>query len=167
MQQAKEMKRLTNGGKVMKLASIMRAAALAGLFACGSAMAGEVNTGYFGNVAIEGYDTVAYFTDGKPLQGSDAHAYDWLGATWLFASDEHRKLFAASPISYAPQYGGFCADGVSDGKGHAQVNIEPTTWQIVNGKLYLAASAEFANPPLPRDKGDQNWKRIEAELLTQ
>jgi hypothetical protein len=56
---------------------------------------------------------------------------------------------------------------MSDGKGHAQVNIEPTTWQIVNGKLYLAASAEFTNPPLPRDKGDQNWNRIEAELLTQ
>ena len=151
----------------MTIGTVIKAAAIASLFACGTAAAGEVNTGYFGNVAIEGYDTVAYFTDGKAVKGSETNAYDWLGATWYFANAEHRQLFAASPISYAPQYGGFCADGVSDGKGHAQVNIEPTTWQIVNGKLYLAASAEFADPPLPRDNGDRNWKRIEAELLTQ
>lgn len=137
------------------------------ILAAGSAGAGEFNTGYFGNVAIEGYDTVAYFTDGKPLKGSERYAYDWLGATWYFANGEHRKLFAASPIAYAPQYGGFCADGMSDGKGHAQVNIEPTTWQIVNGKLYLSAGAEFADPPLPRSKGDENWPWIQAELLSQ
>jgi YHS domain-containing protein len=151
----------------MNLASIGRIAALAGLFACGTATAGEVNTGYFGNVAIEGYDTVAYFTDSIAIKGSDKYEHHWLGATWLFASEEHRKLFASSPITYAPQYGGFCADGISDGKGHAQVNIEPTTWQIVNGKLYLAASSEFSDPPLPRDKGDKNWQRISAELATQ
>jgi len=132
-----------------------------------SVQAGEVNTGYFGNVAIEGYDTVAYFTEQKPVKGSEAFAYDWMGATWYFANGEHRELFAASPKSYAPQYGGFCADGVSDGKGHAQVNIYPTAWQIVNGKLYLSAGAEFVNPPLPRDKGDKNWQRIEAELLSE
>jgi YHS domain-containing protein len=142
-------------------------AAAAVLFACGTAVAGEVNTGYFGNVAIEGYDTVAYFTESKPVKGSDKYTQDWLGATWQFASEEHRKLFAANPISYAPQYGGFCADGMSDGKGHAQVNIEPTTWQIVDGKLYLAASAVFVDPPLPRDKGDENWPRVRGELVGQ
>jgi YHS domain-containing protein len=151
----------------MNRTSIMRAAALASLFTCGNALAGQVNTGYFGNVAIEGYDTVAYFTDNKAVKGTEKYAYNWMGATWLFASEEHRKLFASKPISYAPQYGGFCADGVSDGKGHAQVNIYPTTFQIINGKLYLVASAEFANPPLPRDKGDENWQRISAELMTQ
>ena len=139
---------------------------MVGVFAT-PAQSGQVNTGYFGNVAIEGYDTVAYFTDKKPIKGSELFSYNWLGATWYFANDEHRRLFAASPISYAPQYGGFCADGVSDGNGHAQTNIEPTTWQIVNGKLYLAASAEFANPPLPRDIGDKNWLKIKAALLTQ
>ena len=146
------------------------AVAIAGLGVgaiAGSAQAGEVNTGYFGNVAIEGYDTVAYFTEKKPVKGSEAFAYDWLGVTWYFANGEHRKLFEASPTTYAPQYGGFCADGVSDGKGHVQVNIVPTTWQIVNGKLYLAAGAEFWSPPLPRDVGDKNWQRIQAELVTQ
>jgi hypothetical protein len=148
---------------------VLRTAAATGLMAAatGMALAGEVNTGYFGNVAIEGYDTVAYFTDNKAIKGSEKYFYNWLGATWLFASEEHRKLFASSPISYAPQYGGFCADGMSDGKGHAQVNNSPTTWQIVNGKLYLVASADFANPPLPRDNGDKNWQRISAELTTQ
>jgi YHS domain-containing protein len=153
-----------------RFTGIAAVAIAAGLLSAGlaaSARAGEINTGYFGNVAIEGYDTVAYFTEGKPVKGSDKYAYDWLGATWHFANTEHRQLFAASPISYAPQYGGFCADGTSDGKGHAQVNIEPTTWQIINGKLYLAASAEFADPPLPRDNGAKNWQRIRAELLTQ
>ena len=153
----------------MNIRWVVRTVAGAGLLAAGptTALAGEVNTGYFGNVAIEGYDTVAYFTDNKAMKGSEKYSYKWLGATWLFASEEHRELFAGSPISYAPQYGGFCADGVSDGKGHAQVNISPTTWQIVNGKLYLAASAEFASPPLPRDNGDKNWQRISAELTTQ
>ena len=75
--------------------------------------AGAVNTGYFGSVAIEGYDTVAYFTDGKATKGSEEYSYDWLGASWHFANDEHRKLFAANPISYAPQFGGLCAEGVA------------------------------------------------------
>ena len=72
-----------------------------------AANAGEVNTGYFGDVAIKGYDPVAYFTDHKAIQGSETISYDWLGATWRFSSDEHRRLFSTS--SYAPQYGGACA----------------------------------------------------------
>lgn len=146
------------------------AAAVAGLATgalTASASAGDVNVGYFGNVAIKGYDTVAYFTDSKPVKGSEEFAYDWMGATWYFANAEHRKMFMENPISYAPQYGGFCADGISDGNGHVQVNIVPTTWQIIDGKLYLSAAAEFANPPLPRSNGDKNWTRIQAELATQ
>jgi YHS domain-containing protein len=110
---------------------------------------------------------VAYFTDSKPIKGSEEFAYDWMGATWYFANAEHRKMFEENPISYAPQYGGFCADGVSDGNGHAQVNIVPTTWQIIDGKLYLSAGAFFMDPPLPRSVGDKNWPRIQAELATQ
>ncbi len=63
-----------------------------------AAQAGSpVNTGYFGNVAIKGYDPVAYFTEGRPVKGSEQFAYDWLGATWQFASAEHRETFAADP----------------------------------------------------------------------
>ena len=68
-------------------------AAAAIVSAAAAASAGEVNTGYFGDVAIKGYDPVAYFTDGKAVRGSEAISYDWLGATWRFSSDEHRRLF--------------------------------------------------------------------------
>ena len=90
-----------------------------------SASAGSsINTGYFGGVAIEGYDTVAYFADGKATKGSEEFAYDWLGATWYFANAEHRDLFAEKPVQYAPQYGGSLRDGNRLRREHA-ANIDP------------------------------------------
>ena len=94
-----------------------------------------VNTGYFGDVAIKGYDPVAYFTDNRAIQGSEEFSYRWLGATWYFASAEHRDLFVREPVKYAPQYGGHCADGVSFGT--ITTNIDPNAWRIIEGKLYL------------------------------
>jgi len=85
-------------------------------------------------VAINGYDTVAYFTDKKPVKGSETHAYQWMGANWLFASQEHLDLFKADPTKYAPQYGGYCAYGVSQGY---LVSIEPEQFTVLDGKLYL------------------------------
>ena len=84
--------------------------------------------------AIGGYDTVAYFTDGHPQPGSAQFSHEWMGATWLFASAAHRDAFAADPERYAPQFGGYCAFGVS--KGHA-IKSHPEIWSIVDGKLYL------------------------------
>jgi hypothetical protein len=131
-----------------------------------AAHAGEVNTGYFGNVAIEGYDTVAYFTDGKATKGSEQFSYDWLGASWQFASDEHRKLFVASPIAYAPQYGGLCSEGVAFQE--ITVNIEPEAWQIIDGKLYITAGAAFGEgyEEKLRPQADKNWEEVR-DLLTQ
>jgi YHS domain-containing protein len=60
-----------------------------------------------GGIAIKGYDTVAYFTMGKPVKGSDQFSHEWSGAKWIFANREHRDLFAADPDKYAPQYGGY------------------------------------------------------------
>ena len=127
---------------------------------------GEVNTGYFGNVAIEGYDTVAYFTDGKAVKGSEEFSYDWLGASWQFASDEHRKLFAASPIAYAPQFGGLCSEGVAFHE--ITVNLEPEVFQIIDGKLYLVAGSEFGEgyDEKLRPQADENWAEVR-NLLTQ
>lgn len=85
-------------------------------------------------VAIRGADPVAYFTEGTYVQGSDQFSYDWSGATWYFASAEHRDLFASAPEQYAPQYGGFCAWAVSQGY---TAPIEPEAWKVVDGKLYL------------------------------
>ena len=75
-----------------------------------------LKNGLFGgrtDTAIIGYDTVAYFTDGKPVKGQDAFVTEWMGAKWKFASQAHLDLFKASPEKYAPQYGGYCAYGVS------------------------------------------------------
>jgi len=85
-------------------------------------------------VAIRGADTVAYFTEGKFVQGTDDFTRNWNGATWKFASQKHLNLFVDSPEKYAPQYGGYCAYGVSQ---NYLVKIEPENWTIVEGKLYL------------------------------
>jgi len=58
-------------------------------------------------IAIEGYDTVAYFTIGKPVMGVEKFSYQWNGATWLFSSAEHLNLFKNAPEKYSPQYGGY------------------------------------------------------------
>ncbi len=65
-----------------------------------------VNTGP-DNIAIKGFDTVAYFIMGEPVRGSETFAYEWNNAKWLFSSKEHLDLFAADPGKYAPQYGGY------------------------------------------------------------
>lgn len=86
-------------------------------------------------VAIRGSDPVAYFTEGRPVAGSPAHALEWNGAVWHFASASNRAAFEADPERYAPQYGGFCAWAVAE-KGKLY-STQPENWAIVDGKLYL------------------------------
>ena len=99
-----------------------------------------VNTlknGLFGgrtDTAINGYDTVAYFTAGTPVKGQDTLVHDLMGAKWKFASQGNLDLFKASPEKYAPQYGGYCAYGVS--KDYL-VSVEPDKFKVIDGKLYL------------------------------
>ena len=97
--------------------------------------------GYSPNgIAIRGYDTVAYFTQSKAVEGSDNFSTQWSEATWKFSSQEHLDLFLADPEKYAPQYGGYCAYGV------AQMNlvkIEPDQWTIIDDKLYLNYDAKL------------------------
>lgn len=90
-------------------------------------------------IAIRGYDTVAYFTDSKPTPGSDRYTTQWNGAKWKFVSQDHLDKFEAAPEKYAPQYGGYCAYGVSR---NYLVKIEPDQWTIIDGKLYLNYNAE-------------------------
>lgn len=85
-------------------------------------------------LALSGYDAVAYFTDGKPVEGQASFETEWNGARWRFASAAHRDAFAADPAKYAPRFGGFCAFGVS--RGYA-VDADPFAWKIVDGKLYV------------------------------
>ena len=66
----------------------------------------EVNKTFFG-VAIKGYDTVAYHTEGRAVKGKKDFSHKWNDAKWYFASADNRELFAADPERYAPQYGGY------------------------------------------------------------
>lgn len=104
-------------------------------------------------VAIKGYDTVAYFTESRPMKGSPEFVHSWRDAKWYFAKAEHRDLFAADPERYAPQFGGFCANGMSMGK---VVAADPEAWTIVDGKLYIKFS-EGARDRWRQDKA----KKIE------
>jgi enamine deaminase RidA (YjgF/YER057c/UK114 family) len=113
-------------------------------------------------LAISGYDTVAYFTDGKPVPGQTAHEYVWRDARWRFASLAHRDAFAGNPDRYAPQYDGYCAGGVggADFAGPHKDTVDPEVWTIVDGKLYLA---HFGGPLWDewREKAVENIKRAD------
>jgi hypothetical protein len=112
--------------------------------------------------AIRGYDPVAYFTESRPVKGSDEHVYEWKGARWRFSSAANRERFAAAPEKYAPQYGGYCAYGVAQ---NYAVSIDPQAWSIVEGKLYLNYSRsvrETWNKDIPGyiRKADANWPAV-------
>jgi hypothetical protein len=132
----------------------------------GSAHAGNmINTGYFGGIAIKGYDPVAYFTDGRAMKGSKEFVHEWLGTPWYFANARHRDLFAADPVKYAPQFGGYCALGVALGQSTA--NIDPEAWRIVDGKLYLSYTK--INPVMEQLPGqitqaEATWPKVKAKL---
>lgn len=93
-----------------------------------------INVAGASHIAIEGYDPVAFFTDAKPVKGSPSISATYQGAVYFFASEGHKQLFTVSPDKYVPQYGGFCAFGVSR---DALAPVDISTWQVRNGKLYL------------------------------
>lgn len=84
--------------------------------------------------AINGYDAVAYFTEGKPLKGDKNYIFSWAGVDWYFINDQNLEVFKKQPEKYAPQFGGYCAYGVSEGH---KAPTDPEAWTIVEGKLYL------------------------------
>ena len=111
-----------------------------------------------GEIAIEGYDPVAYFEMQKPAKGSESITHEWLGKQWFFASNKHKELFVADPMTYMPNYGGYCSyDPVSAGHGH---EIDPTAWRIVDNELYLFYSEKDANHAMPTDA----WDKVKAGL---
>ena len=116
---------------------------------------------FFGT-AIDGTDPVAYFTEGKPVEGSSDFAHEWNGAKWLFATAENRDLFAADPEKYAPQYGGYCAWAVAQGY---TASTDPEAWRIVDGKLYLNYNKDVqskweADIPGHIADADGNWPTV-------
>ncbi len=111
------------------------------------------------DLAIRGYDTVAYFKAGKALKGNESFSFQWHGVTWYFSTKENRDLFAASPEKYAPQYDGYCAWAMTEAR---KAITDPEVWKIVDGKLYLncsMAAYEKWNRDIPGNikKADANW----------
>ena len=116
-------------------------------------------------VAIQGYDPVAFFTDGKPVKGSPMFVSKQDGATYFFASKEHKELFAADPAKYEPVFGGYCAYGVAVNK---LVEIDVNAFQIVDGKLFLQYSKHIRDK-FNKDaqgnlaKANANWPGLVAK----
>lgn len=87
-------------------------------------------------VAIDGYDTTAYWRSSAAHIGTAEHVVTWRGTPWQFATAQDAALFAATPDAFAPQFGGFCTRAMSFKK---VVNGDPEVWRIYLGKLYLFA----------------------------
>ena len=116
----------------------------------------------FLKVAINGYDSVAYFLDARPVQGDSAFSYEWQGAKWKFANQKNLELFKKNPEKYAPQYGGFCAYAMSKGVFASSI---PESWSIVDEKLYLNYDLELrkkwlANKTYFIQFADRKWQDI-------
>lgn len=116
-------------------------------------------------VAINGYDPVAYFTDGKPVKGSKAFSFNYSGAVFYFASAAHRDAFAKDPAHFAPQYGGYCAYGTAEGH---KAPTEPQAFTVVNGKLYLNYNDSVAGKwrkdiPGYVNKANAKWSSVKEQ----
>lgn len=121
-----------------------------------------VYTGTLSDLAVSGYDPVAYFTDGKPVEGKSDFEFEWQGATWRFANAKNLEAFKADPAVYAPQYGGYCAWAVSQGY---TASSDPQAWKIVGKKLYLNYSKDVQSkwekdPAGNIVKADKNWPAV-------
>jgi YHS domain-containing protein len=133
--------------------------AAAAPFASTAVAGGLVNVAGASGIAVGGYDTVAFFTDGKPTAGDPSITSTHRKATYLFASKAHKAQFDADPEKYVPQFGGFCAYGAALG---ALFPVDISTWQVRDGKLYLNLNPEILkvfdkNPAGFIAKAEKNW----------
>ena len=118
------------------------------------------------NVAISGYDPVAYFKLNKAVKGKKELALNQQGVTYYFSTVANREEFRKNPMQYEPEYGGWCAYAMG-AKGQ-KVTIDPETFKIINGKLYLFYNSYFNNTLKSwnkdetnlKGKADTNWKKI-------
>jgi len=117
-----------NVSKTLKLITAAAALVLSSLSFASSSNVGE------NDVAIHGYDPVAYFTQNKAVEGSAEYTATHDGAIYRFASKQNRDLFKSNTDKYAPQFGGYCAMGVALNK---KLDVDPDAFHIADGKLYL------------------------------
>jgi YHS domain-containing protein len=116
------------------------------------------------NVALQGYDPVAYFTRGQAVRGDRRISAEHNGVTYHFSNADDKAMFLARPDKYAPQYGGFCAYGTAH---DLKLTGDPELWDIVDGKLYLVSNPEAMRAwqqerPSYISRADAIWARIQA-----
>ena len=107
-------------------------------------------------LAIDGYDPVAYFKSNKAIKGKKEFAVDHQGAVYYFSSIENKEAFIKNPVAYEPQYGGWCAYAM--GKEGDKVSVDPETFKIINGKLFLFYNKFFNNTLNSWNKDETNLK---------
>lgn len=122
----------------------------------------EIYTAWNSDLAVKGYDSVAYHAAGEPIKGKKAFQTQWKGKSWRFVSAANLELFKASPEKYAPKYGGYCAWAVS--KGYTAKG-DPKAWKIVEGQLYLNFNKSIQKKwekdiPGHIKRGDENWPEV-------
>lgn len=116
-------------------------------------------------LAIGGYDPVSYF-DGKPVEGKSSMSYSYKGITYRFSSAANLTKFKSSPEKYEPAYGGWCAYAM--GENGEKVKVDPETFKIVDGKLYLfynfwttnTLESWNKNERKLKEAGDRNWAKF-------
>ena len=151
----------------MKLRNILLLLLVCGpLFVYAQASAKSKQYNLEKGLAIQGYDPVAYFSQNKAVEGSQQFSINFEGATYRFASATNKELFAKDPKKYEPQYGGWCAYAM--GATGEKVEIDPETFKILNGKLYLFYHS-WTNNTLSKwnkdeanlkPKADKNWMQF-------
>lgn len=117
-------------------------------------------------IAIQGYDPVAYFKQNKAVKGSKDLSMYHQGANYYFSSVENKEEFKKNTSKYEPEYGGWCAYAM--GSSAEKVSIDPATFKIINGKLYLFYNKYFSNTlkdwnkdePRLKTKADASWVKI-------
>ena len=157
---------MQNTSSISRLA-ILTITLLAGFFMTGQLFGQALNLDKNG-VAIQGHDPVAFFTEKKPVKGTPTLSSKSGGATYHFSSEANKKAFDADPAKYTPQFGGFCAYGVSQGK---KVNIEVDAFQVVDGRLLLQYDKDVREKFNKDQKGllkmaDANWSSVSKKKLT-
>lgn len=105
---------------------------------------------------VDGYDPVSYTVDHKAVEGSKQFTFSHGGATFRFAGQAHRDLFAKDPSRYLPAYGGWCAYAM--GAKNEKVEVDPETFKVKDGKVYLFYKRFFTNTL-------EDWNKDEQHLL--
>lgn len=132
------------------------------LFSTQALAKSPVYTAFFNDLAVEGYDTVAYFSDNKPVKGNSKYSTEYKGAEWHFSSMENLEKFKTAPEKYAPQYGGYCAWAVAQNN---TAKGDPQQWTIFEDKLYLNYNTDIKNKWLVDKEGliskaDKHWPTL-------